>query len=83
MRAVTIDMRRSRFKHSKASIAVLASEIRMLRSRLNLNQEQFAAKVGVSQQTVSDWEKGKRLRQLQVAIDLVRLLGLPMNRGAR
>ncbi len=34
--------------------------IKLLRKRLNLTQEQFAAKVGVTYGTVNNWENGKR-----------------------
>ena len=37
----------------------LARKIRDLRSKLNLTQEQFAAKVGVTFSTVNRWEGGK------------------------
>jgi DNA-binding XRE family transcriptional regulator len=35
--------------------------IRELRQRLDLTQEQFAQKVGVTYSTVNHWENGKRL----------------------
>ncbi len=61
-------------KTAETSIKELASKICEIRTRLNLSQLQFAQKVGgISQQTVSDWEKGKRLRQVQTAMRLVRL----------
>lgn len=37
----------------------LARKIRELRSKLELTQEQFAAKVGVTFSTVNRWESGK------------------------
>lgn len=37
--------------------------IRELRQRLNLTQEQFAQKVGVTYSTVNHWENGKRVPQ--------------------
>lgn len=60
-------------KNAKREFAALAEEIRELRTRLDLTQGQFAERLGISQQTVSDWEKGKRLRQVQVALRLARL----------
>ena len=63
-------------KAASDSVTALAREIRQLRTRLKMNQALFAREIGgVSQQTVSDWEKGKRLRPLQTALRLVRLLG--------
>ena len=35
--------------------------IRELRQRLNLTQEQFAQRVGVTYSTVNHWENGKRV----------------------
>ena len=35
--------------------------IKTLRQRLELTQEQFAAKVGVTYGTVNNWENGKRM----------------------
>jgi len=35
--------------------------IKTLRRRLELTQEQFAAKVGVTYGTVNNWENGKRM----------------------
>lgn len=43
---------------------------------MSLSQEQLAERLGVTQQTVSDWEKGKRLRHVHVALRLGRLLAL-------
>ena len=37
----------------------LRKEIKYLRSRLNLTQEQFAARVGVTFSTVNRWENGR------------------------
>ncbi len=34
--------------------------IKVLRKRLNLTQEQFAQRVGVTYSTVNHWENGKR-----------------------
>lgn len=53
----------------------IASQIRKQRLRLNLTQAQFAQKIGVRQQQVSEWEQGKRLRLLSVAFRLSRVLG--------
>jgi repressor LexA len=67
---------RSQRKNAKRDFNALAEEIRQVRTRLGLTQGQFAERLGVSQQTVSDWEKGKRLRQIQVALRLARLFAL-------
>ena len=56
----------------------ISSLIKELRKRLSLSQERFAAKLGVSFQTVSRWERKKAkpsllgLKQLE---DFIRNLG--------
>jgi transcriptional regulator with XRE-family HTH domain len=54
--------------------AELGAKIRRLRMRMSLTQAQFARKVGVSQQKLSDWENGKRLRSVMEAMRLARVL---------
>lgn len=55
--------------------AGLARQIRNLRLKLGLTQEQFAAKVGVTFSTVNRWENGKgkpsplAMRQIKDFID--------------
>lgn len=34
-------------------------ELRVIRTKLNMNQEQLAAVLGVTQNTISRWESGK------------------------
>ena len=51
--------------------AKLASHLRAVRLRSGLTQARFARKLGVSQQKLSDWENGKRLRPL---VDAIRVL---------
>lgn len=49
--------------------AMTASEIKALRTRAKLSQEEFAAEIGVSVPTVSRWEHGQRpLRVAQRAL---------------
>jgi transcriptional regulator with XRE-family HTH domain len=48
--------------------------IRGLRSRLKLNQQQFAEKLSVSQATVSRWEKGQQIPSID-ALTAMRALG--------
>ena len=38
----------------------VANLVKALRERLNLTQEQFARKVGVTYGTVNNWENGRR-----------------------
>jgi len=44
---------------TKQSNNAVAKNIRKLRTKLGLTQEQFAAKVGVTWSTVSRWENGR------------------------
>jgi len=76
MRLLNTAMARSSQRRLAKEIAILAAEIRQVRTRLSLSQGQLAERLGVSQQTVSDWEKGKRLRQVHIALRLGRLLAL-------
>jgi putative transcriptional regulator len=41
----------------------IAALVKELRRRLDLTQEQFAQKVGVTYSTVNHWENGKRVPQ--------------------
>lgn len=76
MRRTNTAMARNSQRRPAKEIVALAAEIRQTRQRLSLSQEQLAERLGISQQTVSDWEKGKRLRQVHVALRLGRLLAL-------
>ena len=60
-------------KRARNPVLALAAEIRGLRVRLGLSQGQFARECGVSQQTVSDWEQGKRLRRIKIAARLLKM----------
>jgi DNA-binding transcriptional regulator YiaG len=64
-----------RKRDTKQGIMVLAAQIRTARSRMQLSQGEFADVIGgVSQQQISDWESGKGLRSMAVAIRLLRFL---------
>ena len=56
----------------------LASLVRELRDRLNLTQEKFAARLGVTFPTINRWENGKAKPSplaLQQIKDLLREMG--------
>ncbi len=72
-RAITDPVNRSP-KPSKAEVAALGANIRLAREKLGLSQGQFARKVGVSQQKISEWERGLRLRQVITAWRLADVL---------
>ena len=44
---------------------MISSNIRILRKRENLSQEEFAERFGVSRQSVAKWESGESLPDLQ------------------
>jgi putative transcriptional regulator len=46
---------------SVAPAAVNAPEVRDLRRRARLTQQQFAARLGVPVETIRNWEQGKRM----------------------
>lgn len=51
----------------------LATQIR--RARGSMTQSQFAKKLGVRQQKLSEWENGKRLRAVLDAMSLLKAIG--------
>ncbi len=57
------------------STTTLAARIKKARHRLNMTQSQFARKVGVRQQKLSEWENGKRLRAVFDAMTLLKAIG--------
>ena len=52
----------------------LARRIRHLRIAAGMTQARFARKLRISQQKLSDWENGKRLRSVLDALAVARLL---------
>lgn len=59
--------------------ASLADNIAATRRALGLTQEELAAKVGVSRQTVSDWECGSAVPDLGNAGKISRALGVTLD----
>lgn len=55
---------------SLAQSPVIAELVRETRQRLGLTQEEFAAKLGVSYQSVNRWENG-RTKPLPIALKLI------------
>ncbi|HEY1109889.1 MAG TPA: helix-turn-helix transcriptional regulator [Opitutaceae bacterium] len=53
----------------------MAAQIRRTRLRSKMTQHQFARKLGIRQQKLSEWENGKRLRAVLEAISLLKILG--------
>jgi DNA-binding transcriptional regulator YiaG len=59
---------------STKNTAALAAAIRRMRQRLKLTQTRFARELGVSQQKLSDWERGRRLRAVMEGMRLAEFL---------
>lgn len=55
--------------------STVANKIRRTRLRAGLTQQQFAKKIGVRQQKLSEWENGKRLRAVLDAMALLKAVG--------
>lgn len=64
------------WKYSEAAAKKFAQEIRNTRRRLGLPQAKFARAVGVSQQKVSEWESGRRMRAVFAVLRLARVMQL-------
>lgn len=65
---------------SSAKTLPIADLVRHLRQHLNLSQEKFAAKLGVSFKTVNRWEKGHSMPSpmaLKLIEDLLGTMGEP------
>lgn len=54
-------------------------QIRQIRKDAKLTQEQMAAKLNVSRQAVSNWEKNKNLPDLEMIITISRVFGLSLD----
>ena len=57
----------------------LADSISALRKKNGLSQEQLAEKIGISRQTVSNWERGKGLPEVSLMLPLCASLGITVN----
>lgn len=57
------------------SSSALGARIRKTRLDSGLSQQQFARRLGIRQQKVSEWEQGKRLRAVGDALALLKVLG--------
>ncbi|MEM8643018.1 MAG: helix-turn-helix transcriptional regulator [Cyanobacteria bacterium P01_G01_bin.54] len=48
--------------------------VRSLRESSGLSQEQLAARLGKTRNTIADWENGKKIPRLDHAVDLAKAL---------
>ena len=60
-------------------MAMIVNQIKLLRSRMGLTQEQVAEAVGVSRQAVAKWEKGDTLPDIESCIRLADLFRVPLD----
>lgn len=54
----------------KGELKTVAEMIKKTRTEANMTQGEYGAKFGVSRQTVSSWENGRSLPDLQMLIDI-------------
>jgi DNA-binding transcriptional regulator YiaG len=66
-----------KYPESAPSPEQLAAFLRATRMAAKMSQGAFAAQLGVTQQKLSDWERGRRLRQLIEAIRVLDVLQRP------
>ena len=55
---------------SKVVKSMLSSNIRFLRKKENLSQEEFAERFGVSRQSIAKWENGESLPDVRKCVEL-------------
>ncbi|MBP6886687.1 MAG: helix-turn-helix domain-containing protein [Oscillospiraceae bacterium] len=54
-------------------------QIKKIRSDSGLTQEQFAAKLNVSRQSVSSWENNRNLPDLEMTVEIAKAFGLSLD----
>ena len=58
----------------------LSDNVKRLRERKNYSQSELAELVGVSQQAIADYEKGKKIPNIVTGVDLARKLDTTVER---
>ena len=56
-----------------------SNQIKKLRATHTLTQEQLGKKLNVSRQTISSWETGRNLPDLEMVVTLAKLFGLSLD----
>ncbi|MEA5050510.1 MAG: helix-turn-helix domain-containing protein [Oscillospiraceae bacterium] len=56
-----------------------AEQIRQLRRERGLTQEQFAERLSVTRQAVSNWENDRNLPDIEMLIRMSRMFGVPLD----
>ena len=57
----------------------MMNQLKLMRSRKGMTQEEVAEQVGVSRQAVAKWEKGDTLPDIESCIKLADLFGVPLD----
>lgn len=58
----------------------VAEMIRQTRTASNMTQEEYGVKLGVSRQTVSSWENGRSMPDLQMVIDICNIYHMSLDK---
>lgn len=57
----------------------MVNQLKLMRSRKGMTQEEVAEQVGVSRQAVAKWEKGDTLPDVESCVKLADLYGVPLD----
>lgn len=57
----------------------MVNQLKLMRSRKGMTQEEVAEQVGVSRQAVAKWEKGETLPDVESCVKLADLYGVPLD----
>lgn len=58
---------------------MISSNLKYIRDKHNLTQEQFAEKIGVSRQTVAKWESSDSLPDIERCVEISMLFSVPLD----
>ena len=58
----------------------IANKIQKLRKKVNMSQEELSNKVGVTRQTISNWENGISAPDIKQAKDLAKVFNVTLNK---
>ena len=57
----------------------IGNKIKLLRQKIGATQEQLGEKIGVSAQSISKWEKGDSLPDIEVLYNICNLYGVTLD----
>ena len=58
---------------------MISTNLKHIRDRHNLTQEQFAERIGVSRQTIAKWENGDSLPDIERCVEISMLFSVPLD----